>query len=76
MQAGDTLSDIARDQLGDARKWPQIFAANRHMIKSAWLIFPGQRLVLPVSVASGISESWGDLAASSAPLPMSHTTTN
>ncbi len=67
VQAGDCLSTIAREHLGDMRKWPQVFAANRHLIKNPWLIFPGQRLVLPVYVASGVSESWADLQASAAP---------
>lgn len=65
--AGDTLSDIAREQFGDVRKWPQIFAANRHMIKNPWLIFPGQRLVIPSQIATGISDSWANLSASAAP---------
>ena len=67
VQQGDCLSTIAREHLGDMRKWPQVFAANRHLIKNPWLIFPGQRLVLPVYVASGVSESWAELAATEAP---------
>lgn len=44
---GDTLSSIAREQLGDANRWPEIFALNRNTIRSPDLIFPGQLLILP-----------------------------
>jgi nucleoid-associated protein YgaU len=67
VQPGDTLWAIARTHLGDPRKWPKIFAVNRHIIRNPWLIFPGQRIVLPLRVASGVSEAWGDLSATDAP---------
>ena len=46
---GDTLSDIARRKLGDANRWPEIFALNRTIINNPNLIFPGQVLLLPAS---------------------------
>ncbi len=47
VQPGDTLSGIAQQQLGDASRWPEIFALNRGTIRHPDLIFPGQVLVLP-----------------------------
>ena len=47
VQAGDTLSLIAEQQLGDASRWFEIFALNSDQIQSPELIFPGQVLVLP-----------------------------
>ena len=44
---GDTLSKIAKAHYGDAMKYPQIFEANRPMLKSADLIYPGQVLRIP-----------------------------
>ena len=46
---GDTLSDIAQQKLGDANRWPEIFALNRDQINNPSLIFPGQVLLLPAS---------------------------
>jgi len=45
--AGDSLSKIAKRELGDASKWRQIFEANRDKIKDPDLIHPGQVLNLP-----------------------------
>jgi nucleoid-associated protein YgaU len=47
VRPGDTLSGIARDQLGDARRWPEIFVVNRAIIRHPDRIFPGQVLTLP-----------------------------
>jgi LysM repeat protein len=45
VRAGDTLSRIARDVLGDVDRWPEIVAANG--LDDAALIYPGQVLALP-----------------------------
>ena len=45
--AGDSLSKIAKRELGDANKWHAIFEANRDKIKDPDLIHPGQVLTLP-----------------------------
>jgi len=45
--SGDSLSRIAKREYGDAQKWPQIYEANRDIIKDPDLIFPGQILRLP-----------------------------
>lgn len=46
--AGDSLSRIAKRYYGDAKKWPRIHEANRHIISNPDLIHPGQRLVIPL----------------------------
>ena len=45
--AGDSLSKIAKRELGDANKWTAIYEANRDTIKNPDLIHPGQVLNLP-----------------------------
>ena len=47
VQAGDSLSKIAKREYGDAGKWNAIFEANRDKIKNPDLIHPGQVLNLP-----------------------------
>ncbi|HSL71841.1 MAG TPA: LysM peptidoglycan-binding domain-containing protein [Longimicrobiales bacterium] len=47
VQAGDSLSKIAKRELGDANKWHAIYDANRDQIKDPDLIHPGQVLKLP-----------------------------
>ena len=55
VRRGDTLSGIARHQLGDPNRWPAIFALNRHKhfpdvggtLNNPDLIYPGWRLDLP-----------------------------
>jgi len=46
--SGDTLSKIAKHYYGDANKYPRIFEANREVIKDANLIFPGQKIRIPL----------------------------
>jgi nucleoid-associated protein YgaU len=48
IQKGDTLSKIAKHYYGDANKYPRIFEANREVIKDADLIFPGQKIRIPL----------------------------
>ncbi|NKB89533.1 MAG: peptidoglycan-binding protein LysM [Acidobacteria bacterium] len=45
--SGDTLSGIAKDQYGDAMKYPTIFEANRPMLEHPDKIYPGQVLRIP-----------------------------
>ena len=45
--AGDSLSKIAKRELGDAGKWNAIYEANRDKIENPNLIHPGQVLTLP-----------------------------
>jgi nucleoid-associated protein YgaU len=44
---GDSLSRIAKRELGDAGRWREIFEANSDIVKNPDLIFPGQKLRLP-----------------------------
>ena len=47
VQAGDSLSKIAKQVYGDANRWPEIFEANKEQIKDPNLIHPGQELDIP-----------------------------
>jgi nucleoid-associated protein YgaU len=47
VQPGDTLSKIAKEQYGDARKYMKIFEANRPLLKDPNKIYPGQMLRIP-----------------------------
>ena len=48
VKAGDSLSKIAKRELGDADKWRVIFDANRDKISNPDLIHPGQVLNIPL----------------------------
>ena len=45
VRAGDSLSRIARDVLGNLSRWPELAALNA--IAPPYTIYPGQVLVLP-----------------------------
>ena len=47
VKAGDTLSKIAQQQLGDAKAYMAIFEANRDQLKDPDKIQPGQVLKIP-----------------------------
>lgn len=47
VQAGDTLSKIAKEVYGDASKYQRIFEANRDKLENPDKIRPGQELVIP-----------------------------
>jgi nucleoid-associated protein YgaU len=47
VKAGDTLSRIAKEHLGDANAYMKIFEANRDQLSDPNLIKPGQVLKLP-----------------------------
>jgi LysM repeat protein len=49
--AGETLSGIAQAELGDASRWPEIFAANRAVVRRFDRISPGMVLTLPTGPA-------------------------
>ena len=48
IQSGDSLSKIAKQYYGNASDYPKIFEANREVIKDANLIFPGQKIRIPL----------------------------
>ena len=47
VKAGDTLSKIAKDLLGDANAYRKIFDANRDQLSDPDKIQPGQELKIP-----------------------------
>jgi nucleoid-associated protein YgaU len=47
VKSGDTLSRIAKDQLGDANAYTKIFEANRDQLSDPDKIKPGQVLKIP-----------------------------
>ncbi|MFI3254656.1 MAG: 5'-nucleotidase C-terminal domain-containing protein [Eubacteriales bacterium] len=46
---GDNLSHIARDLLGSANRWNEIYEANRDIIKDPNWIYIGQEFVIPAA---------------------------
>jgi nucleoid-associated protein YgaU len=47
VERGDTLSKIAKEQYGNAMKYPVIFEANKPMLTDPDKIYPGQVLRIP-----------------------------
>jgi len=47
VQAGDTLSKIAKEHLGDANAYMKIFEANKSILSDPDKIKPGQVLTMP-----------------------------
>jgi nucleoid-associated protein YgaU len=47
VKSGDSLSKIAKAELGDASQWKAIYEANKDKIKDPDLIHPGQVLDIP-----------------------------
>ena len=47
VKKGDTLGGIAKEYYGNAMKYKEVFEANKPMLKSADLIYPGQVLRMP-----------------------------
>ena len=48
IKSGDTLSDIAQEQLGDANRWKEIYEMNKDVIgDNPDMIHPGKKLKLP-----------------------------
>lgn len=47
VEKGDTLGKIAKDLLGSASRYPEIFEANQPLLKDPDKIYPGQVLRIP-----------------------------
>jgi nucleoid-associated protein YgaU len=47
VQAGDTLSKLAKAHLGDAKRYMEIFNLNKDVLKNPDLIKVGQKIQLP-----------------------------
>lgn len=52
VKSGDSLSKIARRELGNSKHWPLIFQANRDQLENPDLIHPGQVLKIPALPAA------------------------
>ena len=48
IKKGDTLSAIAKQFYGKPNDYPRVFEANREVIKDANLIYPGQKIRIPL----------------------------
>lgn len=48
IQKGDTLSKIAKEQLGKAHRWKYLYELNRDVIKDPNKLKPGKKIVIPV----------------------------
>ena len=48
IESGDTLSKIAKQYYGNAMDYPKIFEANREVIEDPDLIYPGQKIRIPL----------------------------
>ena len=57
VESGDTLSKIAKEQLGRAGAWREIFEANRDTIENPDRIFPGQVIKLPPAAEAGDADA-------------------
>lgn len=53
VKAGDSLSSIAQEQLGDMGRWQEIYEANKAAIKDPNLILVGQKLNIPDGKETG-----------------------
>jgi nucleoid-associated protein YgaU len=47
VKAGDNLRKIAKEQLGDAEKWEEIYDANKDLINDPNVIQVGMELKIP-----------------------------
>jgi nucleoid-associated protein YgaU len=47
VKAGDTLSHVALQYYGNARKWPQIYEANKETMKNPNYLYIGQKINVP-----------------------------
>lgn len=56
VKKGDTLFGIAKTQLGDGNRWPEIFAANRTIVRRPDQILPGMRLIVPQGAAPAVQQ--------------------
>ena len=48
IEKGDTLWAISKQYLGDGNRYAEIFEANREVIKDPDLIYPGQKIRIPL----------------------------
>ncbi len=53
VKAGDNLSAIAKELLGDANRWKEIWEANKEAVPNPNTISVGQELLIPVKPTEG-----------------------
>ena len=53
VKAGDSLSKIAQEVLGDVNRWKEIWEANKAAVPDPNAISVGQELLIPVKSATG-----------------------
>ena len=53
VKAGDSLSAIAKEVLGDANRWKEIWEANKEAVPNPNAISVGQELLIPVKPTEG-----------------------
>lgn len=64
VQKGDTLSKLAQQYLGEPGRYPEIFEANKPMLKDPDAIFPGQIIRIPTEM---MAKSSGQTPRGTAP---------
>jgi len=69
VQPGDTLSDIARRELGSASKWRQILDANSSVLHGSEVVRSGMKLTIPGRTSTTASSG----TTASAPAPSTRT---
>lgn len=69
VKPGDSLSKIAKELWGDAKRWHEIFEANRDQIKDPNLIRVGQQLRIPGAAEEPKAAPIAYDVLSSAPAP-------
>jgi nucleoid-associated protein YgaU len=57
VRPGESLSTIARSELGDLALWPVLYRANRDRIKDPARIYPGQQLTIPEPGSEAFGET-------------------
>lgn len=59
VKSGDSLSAIARDVLGDIRRWPDIARLNN--LAEPYTIFPGMQLIMPLDIPGPVVVPAGEV---------------
>ena len=68
VKAGDSLSKIAQELLGDAKRWTEILQANKDRITNPDAIYAGQELLIPVAEAESATKDRPQSAESDRPV--------
>ena len=74
VKRGDTLWDLAKQYLGDAYLWPEIYRLNTAVIEDPHWIYPGETLKLPAGVVAAVGPEGTAAAAPGAPFDPNSTT--